>query len=472
MKKHIITILLVAASLCTHAQVDTIWGRRADYWYPHWYDQCISYYEDPGWVFGSVPVYFSMDKIEFQPENLLLEKVSVNSSFRVRGVAVLVSVAPQSIPSLSSERAEEWVLVHSVDTAGLLADTLALARWDTANVRTMLLPQNHDCELSGNLTSSMRALVYEAIFDSAIVLEGDYILAGTFNSNQLVSNGQYSLYKNKTTAYAVVNDDGNPCDDCYPDEGLVNYTSAEDYISLSGWRCFGPFLLIPDDGLTLTVLTSDSLMGTVTGSGTYRSGVPVVVSATAAPYCRFSSWSDGSTDNPRVMYLHSDSTITALFTRDSSNLVRVLPNNPDWGTASGTGIYPYWQSVTISATAADGYLFSEWADGNRDNPRTVMPVSDTVFTAIFDPIPVGIEAADDISNITILPNPTRGIVDIRCAEGSHSLAVFDAAGRLMLKQAFSGTTTAVDISALPEGIYTFIVHTDECKKIAKTIIKL
>ena len=41
------------------------------------------------------------------------------------------------------------------------------------------------------------------------------------------------------------------------------------------------------------------------------------------------------------------------------------------------------QSVVISATPYDGYVFTRWSDGNTDNPRTVLLTHDTTLTAEF-----------------------------------------------------------------------------------------
>ena len=41
------------------------------------------------------------------------------------------------------------------------------------------------------------------------------------------------------------------------------------------------------------------------------------------------------------------------------------------------------QSVVISATPYEGYVFTRWSDGNTDNPRTVLLTKDTTLTAEF-----------------------------------------------------------------------------------------
>ena len=54
-------------------------------------------------------------------------------------------------------------------------------------------------------------------------------------------------------------------------------------------------------------------------------------------------------------------------------------------------------SVTITATAKEGYHFDHWQDGNTDNPRTIVVNEDATYTAEFMPIPytIIVESADE-----------------------------------------------------------------------------
>ena len=55
------------------------------------------------------------------------------------------------------------------------------------------------------------------------------------------------------------------------------------------------------------------------------------------------------------------------------------------GTVTGGGSYIDGCEVTLTAVANAGYLFSQWNDGNTDNPRTIVVNSDTNFVATFVP---------------------------------------------------------------------------------------
>ena len=53
------------------------------------------------------------------------------------------------------------------------------------------------------------------------------------------------------------------------------------------------------------------------------------------------------------------------------------------GTVTGQGTYKIDETATLTATAASGYVFSQWSDGVTDNPREVTMVKDMTLTAVF-----------------------------------------------------------------------------------------
>ena len=57
------------------------------------------------------------------------------------------------------------------------------------------------------------------------------------------------------------------------------------------------------------------------------------------------------------------------------------------GVVTGGGVYVEGDYVTLTATANEGYKFTQWSDGNTENPRTVTATADVTYTAEFAPIP-------------------------------------------------------------------------------------
>ena len=128
---------------------------------------------------------------------------------------------------------------------------------------------------------------------------------------------------------------------------------------------------------------SDSLQGSVAGGGSYDYLYNVQLTATANYGYHFSSWSDGNTDNPRTLQVTQDTTLEALFLRNSYSLT-LASNDPAHGNAQGGGTYLYLDTVQISVSGiAPHYHFSSWSDGSTDSVRNIVIVSDSSITANF-----------------------------------------------------------------------------------------
>ena len=70
------------------------------------------------------------------------------------------------------------------------------------------------------------------------------------------------------------------------------------------------------------------------------------------------------------------------------------------GTITGGGTYNAGATATLTATANTGYVFSQWSDGNTQNPRTITVTGDATYTAIFNQV--------QTYSITVNANPANG----------------------------------------------------------------
>ncbi len=95
----------------------------------------------------------------------------------------------------------------------------------------------------------------------------------------------------------------------------------------------------------------------------------------------FVRWKDGNTDNPRLVTVTADTTFTAEFATDP--FLTTTSSNDNWGTVWGGGQFQPNTSIEISAHSKLGYHFTQWSDGNTDNPREIVLTCDTTFTAEF-----------------------------------------------------------------------------------------
>ena len=67
--------------------------------------------------------------------------------------------------------------------------------------------------------------------------------------------------------------------------------------------------------------------------------------------------------------------------------LNVASANPTMGSVSGSGTYrTYSDQATLLATATEGYRFSHWGNGSRNNPVKLAPNSNYTDTAFFEPL--------------------------------------------------------------------------------------
>lgn len=63
--------------------------------------------------------------------------------------------------------------------------------------------------------------------------------------------------------------------------------------------------------------------------------------------------------------------------------ITATSNNDAWGTVTGAGTYAENATATLTATAAQGYEFVNWSDGNTENPRTITVTANASYVATF-----------------------------------------------------------------------------------------
>ena len=144
---------------------------------------------------------------------------------------------------------------------------------------------------------------------------------------------------------------------------------------------------------TITATANPTNGGTVSGAGTYISGSTATLTATANSGYMFTNWTkNGSVVSTNATYsftVTGNASYVANFSVIPSQpfTVTVVANNDNYGTVSGGGQYYYGTSCTVTATPADGYMFTSWTqDGNvisSDAQYTFTVTSDVDLMANF-----------------------------------------------------------------------------------------
>ena len=130
---------------------------------------------------------------------------------------------------------------------------------------------------------------------------------------------------------------------------------------------------------TITTESSNPKWGTTAGDNSALYLDEVEISATANYGYHFVQWDDNNTLNPRSFTLTQDTTFTATFAKN----VYSITQNAEHGSISGNSSAEYLDEVTLTANPDYGYHFTQWSDGNKENPRTFVLTQDTTFTAEF-----------------------------------------------------------------------------------------
>ena len=95
----------------------------------------------------------------------------------------------------------------------------------------------------------------------------------------------------------------------------------------------------------------------------------------------FDKWNDGNKDNPRTMAITANTAIIATFVNQYT--VTATPSNIIMGTVSGAGNYNSGDTAILQANAYSGYSFTQWSDGNKQNPRQIKVSGNVNLTATF-----------------------------------------------------------------------------------------
>ncbi|MBP5230450.1 MAG: InlB B-repeat-containing protein, partial [Clostridia bacterium] len=137
----------------------------------------------------------------------------------------------------------------------------------------------------------------------------------------------------------------------------------------------------PLNDYTVTVTASNSTYGTVTGGGSYKEGSTVTVTAAATGGNFFVNWTlngEVVSTNPSYTFTVSGNVdLVANFRLPNVYNVTLSSSNEKYGSVSGGGACSEGSSVTVTATANEGYRFIYW----KENGNIVCTTAEYTFTA-------------------------------------------------------------------------------------------
>ena len=385
----------------------TKWFDDCPYWHPKGvYDSCLCFKYEFGRIFSG-----ELAKWEY----------AHNGRMKVKGLAAMVNTyTPPTVDGAPGNlKNPEYMYIYQMTETGrniqgidveVRLQLLDSVRWDTATARVMEFRQGWNDEYI------QYCYIYEAYFEQPVWVDTDFYIVGSMNTPN--SNGMVSTF------YVDIMDvrgnymlnDKNGCDasdyhdilycpphalsilECPQCLGVGRPYAFWDFqigpmfnYWISDWPVspFGYYLVIVDKW-DLNAEPNEVGWGEVLGGGRFPDESDDTITAIPAPGFAFVSWSDGVTENPRVVHLMSDTTFTAIFQCTQQFNLQVTANDATMGTVTGGGTY-YASDVTITATPNPGHRFNYWNSGDGStiittNPLAVHLISDTAFVAVFEDV--------------------------------------------------------------------------------------
>ena len=193
--------------------------------------------------------------------------------------------------------------------------------------------------------------------------------------------------------------------------------------------------------------------GTITGTGTYNYGQSCTLNVTTNPGYTFLKWTKNGTQvstNPSYTFTVTEAAAYVAHFDVNGYEITATANPTAGGTISGTGVYTYNQSCTLTATPTTGYTFLKWTKNGTQvstNPTYTFTVTEAAaYVAHFQ---------INTYQITATANPTAGGTITGTGTYNHgsscTLTATAATGYTFLKWTKNGT----QVSTNPT--YTFTV---------------
>ncbi len=135
------------------------------------------------------------------------------------------------------------------------------------------------------------------------------------------------------------------------------------------------------------------------------------------------------------------------------------------GEVYGAGSFIEGETVTVSAQANEGYVFSYWQDTSGTTSEQAeyvfaMPGEAYTLTAVFIPDDTSIIDWDE-PEVKIFPNPASATFNIISGDRMHRIVIADMQGSVVKQLHVDSFQMTVRTSALANGIYIIKVYSDK-----------
>ena len=279
------------------------------------------------------------------------------------------------------------------DTWQLLAEyTSDISTWTKDSIVLPNPSENYQIAFEATDNYGYGVLLDNITIKGTPIMKNVTVAVNNAQYGSVIGGGSYAMGTTATLTATPNEDYGFVCWNNFETSSTISFVVFNDTTITATFTPEGQPMYI------LMVETQDGVMGTTDGTGVYAENTDITVSATANENYQFKQWSDGVTDNPRVMQLISDSTIMAMFVPDTF-MITAMCNDDAMGTVDGGGRYAYSTSVVLTANPNPHHTFSSWLDGDTNNPRTVVVTGNATYVANFNPVYFNVTVTSDDPNM-------------------------------------------------------------------------
>ncbi len=296
--------------------------------------------------------------------------VAVTATFEPIPYAVTVTADPAEGGSVSG--AGSYTKGQAVTLTATPAEGWQFKAWASADVTVAA---------DGTFTMPAKAVSVKATFEPipyAVTVTADPVEGGTVT-------GAGSYTKGQTVTLTAT-----------PAEGwqFKAWASADVTVAADGTFTMpakavtvkATFELIP---YPVTVTADPAEGGIVTGAGSYTKGQTVTLTATPAEGWQFKAWaSEDMTVAENGTFTMPAKAVTVKATFELIPYpVTVTADPAEGGSVSGAGSYTNGQTVTLTATPAEGWWFKAWASEDvtvAENGTFTMPAKAVTVKAVFE----------------------------------------------------------------------------------------
>jgi uncharacterized repeat protein (TIGR03803 family) len=221
-----------------------------------------------------------------------------------------------------------------------------------------------------------------ALPQGSLVLSGTALKGLTYNGG---ASGKGVLFQINLDGSGYTNLHsfaGGTSDGALPYDSLT-LSGATHFGMTSGGGTNGTGVVFAVTLATVTTAANPANAGTVIGGGFYVPGTNAQLTAVASNGWLFTSWNNGTTNNPYPITVPpSNITYTANFA--PASLVTGLASPTNGGRVTGSGWYIVGSNATLTAIASNNWLFINWNGGVTSTNLTIpVPATNVTYTATF-----------------------------------------------------------------------------------------